>query len=107
MAAAVAAAAPALRLCFKGQPTSVQNRFGVAIGLEGAGKDQFAGGLKGVAGFEVCRHRVVVGICLVLCVDHRRHSGEGLADLLLAHNPMMQPVGNVLTGNAQGGAIFH
>ena len=100
-------AAPALRLCLEGQSTSVQNRFGVAIGLQGAFKDQFARGLKGVASGQIRSHWLVAGVRLVLCVDHRRHSGEGLSDLLLAHNPMMQPVGNMLTGNPQRGPIFH
>ena len=82
-------AASALPLRFKGQSTSVQNRLGVAIGLQGASKDEFASGLKGMTGVKVCRHRPVAGIRLILCVDHGRHSDEGLSYLAFAHNPMM------------------
>ena len=56
---------------------------------------------------EVRRHRGVGGIAGVLLVDHLGHALHGLHDLSSVHDAVVQPVGHVLGGDAQGGAVFH
>src|SRR5690606_5479237 len=46
-------------------------------------------------------------IALVLAVDHGGHALHGFHDLFTGHDAVTQPVGHVLAGNAQRGAVFH
>ena len=73
-----------LRLGFRfvSQPTIVQHGFGITAGLSGAGKDQLARRLKGMAGFLIGRHGPVIWIRLVLLIHHGGHAGEGFSNLL-------------------------
>ena len=56
---------------------------------------------------EVRRHRPVGRIAGILPVDHLGHALQRLAHLGLADHAVVQPVGDVLSRNAQGGAVFH
>ena len=85
----------------------MQHRLGVAVGLLGAFEDQLQGSLEGHAVVEVRRHRAVQRVALVLTIDHRRHALEAFDHLILRHHAMAHPVGHVLAGDAQGGAVFH
>src|SRR6185369_5140488 len=43
----------------------------------------------------------------VLLVHHRGHTSHGLGHLVLRHDAVQQPVGNVLAGDAQRRTVFH
>ena len=79
---------------------------GVAVGLGPALEDQFQRRLEGHA-VGVSGHRRIGGVAGVLAVHHRRHAGEGLADLGLGADPVVQPVGDVLAGDPECGAVLH
>jgi hypothetical protein len=48
-----------------------------------------------------------MGIAFVLPIDDPGHALEGVFHLLAADHPVQQPVGDVLAGDAAGGAVFH
>ena len=52
-------------------------------------------------------HRPVGRVAGVLAIDHRRHAPQRREHLLAGADAVAQPVGDVLAGDAQGGAIFH
>ena len=56
---------------------------------------------------EARREGFVGRVRRVLLVDEVGNSMEGLEHLLVAHDAVMTPVGNVLAGDAKGRAIFH
>jgi len=56
---------------------------------------------------EARREGFVGRVRRVLLVDEVGDSMEGLEHLLVAHDAVMTPVGNVLAGDAKGRAIFH
>ena len=84
----------------------MQQRFGVTTGLRRAFKDQCGGGRKGNAVETRC-HGAVAGITAVLAIHDLGHPLECLFDLFACAETVMQPVGNMLAGDAQRGAIFH
>ena len=84
----------------------MQDRLGVAVGLGAALEDQVAGGLEGDR-LEVGRHWPVEGIAGVLAVHDGGHALHGLQHLRLGGDAVQQPVGDVLAGDAQRGAVLH
>ena len=92
---------------FESQSAVVQHGFRITTGLRCASKHQLTGRLKGLAGFLIGRHGLVVRIRLILLVHYGGHARQCFADLLLGDHAVMQPVGNVLAGDAQRGAVFH
>ncbi len=85
----------------------MQQRLGVAARLLQSFEHQVAGGLVGHGGFEVSGHGLVSGVTGVLLVHHSGHALKSFLHLLFGHHAVQQPVGDVLAGNAQGGAVFH
>ena len=79
----------------------------VAVRLATTAKNQVGGGLKGDALLEIGSHVAIGGIAGVLAIDDGGHALEGFADLGLVGDAVMQPVGDVLARDAQGGSIFH
>lgn len=88
------------------QPPGVQHRLGIARGLLAPLEHQITGRLKGDA-VKVRGHRHIGRVGRILPVDDRRHLAHRLHRLRVAHHLVVQPVGDVLAGNAAGGAIFH
>ncbi len=85
----------------------MEDRFGVTRGLRGALEHQLDGGFEGRT-VEVGGHRVGIGgITGVLLVDHGRHAAHDLEDLLTGRDPVVQPVGHVLRGDAARGPVLH
>ena len=78
----------------------VQDRLGVAVGLLDAAEDQVAGRLKRDTAIEVRRHVAIFRITGILLIDHCRHALHGLHDLRFAADTVVQPVGDVLRGDA-------
>src|SRR5690606_26898136 len=83
------------------------DRLGVATRLGTTLEHQLASGLEGDVAVEVRRHVAVRRVIGVLLVDHGGHALHRLHHLLLADHAVAQPVGNVLAGDTQGGAVFH
>jgi acetolactate synthase-1/2/3 large subunit len=87
-------------------PARVQDEFGVAVRLIESLEHQIAG--RGERGVLISRrHGAIVRIAGVLPIDHLRHALHGVQHLLLADDTVVQPVGDVLAGDAQRGTIFH
>src|SRR4051812_9135442 len=84
---------------FRLAPPRGQNVFRVAVRLFAALEDEVAGGLEGDT-VEIRRHRAVQRIAGVLLVDHHRHALERLHHLLFGDDAMLQPVRQMLTGDA-------
>ena len=85
----------------------MEHRFGIAGRLFTAAEDEIAGSLERDRTVEIRRHRCVGGVALILPVDdsghflhHRHHRG------VVAY-AMVEPVGDMLRGDAQGCAVFH
>ncbi len=85
----------------------MEDPLGVAVGLRGAFEDEVFGGLEGDAVFEVRGHGAVGGVVGVLLVDDGGHALEGFEDLLAGAEGVAEPVGDVLAGDAERGAVFH
>ena len=94
-------------LRFESQPMGMQYRLCVAAGLGYAGKHQLTGRFKSVAIRQIGSHRPIIGVSLILLVYHRRHAGQCFSDLILADHAVVQPVGDVLAGDAQRRTVFH
>ena len=45
----------------------------------------------------VWRHRLILGIASVLVVDHRSHALERCHHFAFSNNPVVKPIGDVLT----------
>ncbi|GIR68923.1 MAG: hypothetical protein CM15mP74_01740 [Halieaceae bacterium] len=73
----------------------------VAAWLGYAGKHQLTSRFKSVTIREVSSHWPITGVSLILLVYHRGHAGQCFSDLILADHAVMQPVGDVLAGDAQ------
>src|ERR1051326_409144 len=87
-------------------PARVQDELGVTVRLLAALEDQIAGGAERRP-VETRRHRAVERIILVLPVHHAGHPFERVHHLRPVDDAVEQPIGNVLAGDAQGGAVFH
>ena len=85
----------------------MQDRLGVAVRLLAALEDQVACGLEGDRGVEVRCHRLVHRVARVLPVHHGGHAFQCFRHLGFIGDAVMQPVGDVLAGDAQGSAILH
>src|SRR3989338_2456285 len=88
-------------------PSSVKHRLSLAVFPPSSLKAQTQRRLKSEARIKLGRHVPIVWIRPILPVNNFSHSFECFSDLMLAHNPVMEPVGDVLTGYAQGSPIFH
>src|SRR3970282_2884376 len=88
-------------------PASVKHRLSIAVFRLSSLKDQIQRRLKSEARIKLGRHVPIVWIRPILPVNNFSHSFECFSDLMLAHNPVMEPVCDVLTGYAQGSPIFH
>src|SRR3954447_23281579 len=82
-------------------PPDRQRPLGVPVGLLPSGEDQVQRGLERRAALEVGAHGLVARLVGVLLVDQCRHPGEGLADLGLVDQPVVQPVRDLLAGDPQ------
>src|SRR5690554_7876888 len=89
------------------QTTTVQHGLGIAAGLFTTFEYQFAGSLESDTVIEVRRHRLVQGVTGVLTVHHGGHALQGFHHLLFSADAVVQPIGDVLAGDTQGGAVFH
>ena len=58
-------------------------------------------------GLKVSRHVLVQRVACVLAAYHGGNALEGFLYLCRVDDAMQQPVGHVLTVDAQGGAVFH
>ena len=67
----------------------MQYRLCVAAWLGYAGKNQLTGCFKSVAVRRVSSHWPIIGVGLILLVYNCGHSGECLADLILADHAVM------------------
>ncbi len=85
----------------------VEGPLGVAVGLGGAFEDEVFGGLERGAFFEVGSHGAVGGVGGVLLVDDGGHAVERFQHLLAGAETVAEPVGDVLAGDAERGAVFH
>ena len=85
----------------------MQNRLGVAAGLGAALEHQLYRCLEGDGVVEVLGHGHVQRIVGVLTIDHFGHALQGFHHLFLVGDAVVQPVGHVLAGDTQGGAVFH
>src|SRR5690625_2442616 len=64
--------------------------------------------MKSAGAQKVAGHGQVIGVIGILLVDDiARHTLQGLLYLLTLGNSVQDPVGNMLTGNAQGCPILH
>ena len=88
-------------------PAGVEDGLGVAVGLDAPREHQVQGGLEGHAGVVVRGHGPVGRVPGVLAVHHLGHAPHGLPDLVPGADPVVQPVGQVLAGDAQGGPVLH
>ena len=95
---------PGLRL----HPPRVQDRLGVAVGLLAALEDEVAGGLEGDrlrrSSGAIGRYSGSPAFCLSTTAAMRRMR---LHHLGLVGDAVVQPVGDVLAGDAQRGAVLH
>ena len=85
----------------------MQQGLGIAAGLAQTLEHQITSRLERRRGLKVPRHVLVQRVAGVLAIHHRCHALEGFLDLCLAYHAMQQPVGDVLAGDTQGGAVFH
>ena len=85
----------------------VQYRLCIAAWLSRAGKYQLTRRLESMAILQIDGHWPIIGVSLILLVDDCGHADKCLLDLILADDIVKQPVGNVLAGDAQRGAVFH
>ena len=84
----------------------MQQRLGVTGGLLATFKDQVTGRLEGDT--VITRpHRGVGCICGILLVDNHGHALHHIHDQLRRDHAVTQPVGDMLAGNPQRGAVFH
>ena len=88
-------------------PPVGQRPLGVAVGLLPPGEHQLQRRLERRAVLEVLAHRLVAGFAGVLLVHEHGHPGEGLAHLGLVHETVVQPVRDLLAGDAQRRPVFH
>ncbi len=56
---------------------------------------------------QISSHWPIIGVGLILLVYHRGHAGQCFSDLILADHAVVQPVGDVLAGDAQRRTVFH
>src|ERR1700733_2117322 len=94
-----AAALPATWGGLRFPPASMQDELRIAIRLRASLEHQITRRLKRRT-VEARRHRPIMRIVGILPVHHRGHSLQGLHYPPLAGDAMMQPVGDVLAGDA-------
>src|SRR5437879_7555327 len=82
----------------------MQDEFGVAVGLLASPEDEVAGGREGNAA-KVRGHRLVMGIACILPVHHGSHPLERCHHLVAGSDAVMQPVREMLTGDAQSRTV--
>ena len=75
--------------------------------MRAAFENQVACGGKGNRCLKIAGHGQVSTIAGVLLIDHGGHALHGFHDLFFAANAVMQPIGDMLAGNTQSGAVFH
>ena len=85
----------------------MQQRLRIAAGLLTTLQGKITGRPKRNAAFEIRRHVRVCRIPGVLLIDHLRHALESLQYLICGANAVIQPVRDVLAGDAQCSAILH
>lgn len=85
----------------------MQQRLRIAVRLVDPVEDQGAGGLEGEAGVGVRCHGLIKRITGVLGVHLRRHPEHCGVHLFRRADAVQQPVGHMLGGDAQGGAVLH
>ena len=85
----------------------MQERLGVAVRLLSALEHEVKRRAKSDAGLVIVTHAPIGGIAGILLVDDRGHAPEGLFDLRLCRNAVLQPVGDMLAGDPERRAVFH
>ena len=85
----------------------MQQGFGISIGLLPALEHEITRGLEGNRPGEILRHWMIGGIACILFVHHGCHALHRGHHLRLGADAVAQPVGDVLGGDAQRGAVFH
>ncbi len=88
-------------------PMGAQDAFGVAVGFVAAFEDEFRGGLERDAGVVVERHWFIGRVFDVLLVYEVGHAAQRGVDLGGRDDAVVEPVGDVLAGDAQRGEVLH
>ena len=96
--------ADSIYFCFPS--TRMQNEFGIAIRLHASLEYKITRRAER-GSFEPWRHWAIAWISCILPIHHLGHSPHRVQYLLPGDDPMMQPVGDMLAGDAERCPILH